>query len=104
MLSMAWLSPIFFSTKVPTSSLFFFFLNDPAPPEFSPFSLPDSLPFRRGGRRGAQPPPQAQDHRERGGGPRQRGRRRGGEGGLRRPHPPRRPPRRHRRSRLGPDP
>src|SRR5256885_15846845 len=24
---------------------FFFFLNDPAPPEFSPFPLPDLFPF-----------------------------------------------------------
>src|SRR4029077_3144550 len=26
-------------------SSFFFFLNDPAPPEFSPFPLPDALPI-----------------------------------------------------------
>src|SRR5256885_507766 len=27
------------------ASLIFFFLNDPAPPEFSPLSLPDALPI-----------------------------------------------------------
>src|SRR2546429_1711818 len=36
---------IFQLSKSNPLCLFFFFFNDPAPPEFSPFSLPDAFPI-----------------------------------------------------------
>src|SRR2546429_7586901 len=40
-----------FRTAPPPSPLFFFFLNDPAPPEISPLPLPAALPICAGGGR-----------------------------------------------------
>src|SRR3989441_4404651 len=46
-LSILWIVWLIFSYS---PSLFFFFLNDPAPPEIYPLSLPDALPICQEGR------------------------------------------------------
>src|SRR3989454_7619803 len=38
-------SPISYLFSLPRTLYFFFFLNDPAPPEISPLPLPDALPI-----------------------------------------------------------
>src|SRR2546430_86186 len=39
------ITPLFITLIQPSRPSFFFFLNDPAPPEFSPFPLPAALPI-----------------------------------------------------------